>query len=353
MTGEVHRVGIRPAGPPKGLAVIRSEVELFRSDDYVPDARVALMPLLREYFEPLVGQPLDNSVFTLFFLPIADRRELAGTPTMVNLRASHGWVQVQIRREGRLLYRHPHAVREVVAGPLQRLVAREHPGEKHWGYCVRAAGMDGISLVRPAPRAANQMDITTGARRPRRFHVEEIPEPDPPAATLADLGVDGGPAAGSEPVGVVVSQATHDALIRTVPFSTEVEEGGFLVGRIFRSAEHPGGYLVEVTDAVPAERTGASLIHFTFTGESFLRIGDWLDGLPGGGQLVGWYHTHLFPATERLGLSSVDIELHASTFRQPAQIAGLLNLDGDRRVLRFYRSGGGGMESAPYWVADR
>jgi len=334
--------------------VSATEVELFRSDDYMPDERIALMPLLREFFEPLIGQSLERSRFILYFLPVADRPELAGSPSMVNLRASHGWVQVQIVCDGQTLYRHPHAVREIIAGPLQQRVAGKYPDEKHWGYCVRAPGMDGIALVRPAPNAVNQVDIAVGARRrPRRFNVEEIPEPEPPVATLAELGVDPGLPDPVDPVGVVIDLATFDGLTRHIRFSTEVEEGGFLVGKVYRAPHHPDGYLVKVTGALPAERTGASMMHFTFTGESFLRMGDRLDASGDGEQLVGWYHTHLFPATERLGLSSIDVELHTSTFRRPAQVAGLVNLDGDRRVLRFYRSTGSAMDTAPYWVARR
>jgi hypothetical protein len=331
--------------------VTTTQVELFRSDDYVPHGRQALVPLLRTFFEPLVGQPLERARFLLYFLPVADERLQPGTPSMVNLRASHGWLQVRIERDGRLLYRHPHSVREVLAGQLQRQVAAEYPDEQHWGYCVRAPGLDTITLVRPAPQSANQVDLRVGGpRRPRRFHVEEIPEPDPPVASLADLGVDPDEPDPGAPVGVVVDLATYDTLTRHLPFSTEVEEGGFLVGRTYRSSSNPDGYLVKLSSVVPAERTGASLMHFTFTGASFLRMGDVLDAMGDGQQLVGWYHTHLFAATEQLGLSSIDVELHTSTFRRPAQVAGLLNLDGSSRVLRFYRSTGSAMDTAPYWV---
>jgi hypothetical protein len=52
--------------------------------------------------------------------------------------------------------------------------------------------------------------------------------------------------------------------------------------------------------------------------------------------MLGWYHTHLFAATDDIGLSTIDFRLHFTTFRLPWQIAGLVNLDGQQRVLRFY-----------------
>ncbi len=37
-----------------------------------------------------------------------------------------------------------------------------------------------------------------------------------------------------------------------------------------------------------------------------------------------------------MGLSSIDVRLHFTTFRIPWQLAGLVNLEAERRVLRFY-----------------
>lgn len=333
---------------------MKTEVELFRTDDYTPADRVALGPLLRGVFEQLIGQSLEQCRFELWFLPVADLGELGGSPSMVNLRASHGWVNIRILRDGKVLYQHPHAVREIIAAPLQRLVVEREPECLHWGFGVLVPGLDVLPLVRPAPQAANQVGLEFGARRrPRRFHVEEIPDPEPPAATLAELGVDTDLREPGSPLGVVIDLTTYDALTRRIPFSTEVEEGGFLTGRVYRTTGTADGYLVKVSAAVPAERTGASLMHFTFTGESFLRMGDRLASRGDEEQLVGWYHTHLFAATEWLGLSSIDVELHTSTFRKPSQVAGLVNLDGGQRVLRFYRTEGAGMEPAPYWVTRR
>jgi hypothetical protein len=327
------------------------EVELFRTDDYVQAGRVPLLPLVRDFFERMLGRELDNALFRLSFMRLRDGRQLAGAPEMINLRASHGWAYAQIFRDGHTIYQHPHAVREIIAAPLQRILGEEYPDESHWGYGVRAPGLEGLALVRPAPRGEHEVGLSLdGRRRIRRFDVEEIAEPEPPVRSLADLGVNGPATPTVEPVGVVIDHSTFEWLVRDFPFSGEVEEGGFLAGRVFRAAGNPSGYLVQLTAAMPAERTGASLMHFTFTGESFLRVGAQLDARNDDLELVGWYHTHLFPATDKLGLSSIDVELHTTTFRKPAQIAGLVNLDGSTRTLRFYRSTGSEMEPAPYWV---
>lgn len=105
---------------------------------------------------------------------------------------------------------------------------------------------------------------------------------------------------------------------------------------------------MHVTGALPAEQVGASLLHFTFTGDSFDRVKRRLDQDRQGERLLGWYHTHLFPATEAMGLSSIDYRLHFTTFRIPWQVAGLVNLDGDDRVLRFYVRRGDEMSLCPH-----
>jgi JAB N-terminal domain len=329
------------------------EIELYRTDDYVRAGRLPLGPLLRTVFEPVVGGSLEDALFQLTFLRLADDRPLDGTPTLVNLRSGHGYLSVRIVLDGRVVYRHPHSLREIVAVPLQRLLAARFPAENHWGYGVQGLGLDQVALVRPAPRAEHELEVGSGGARPQRFHVEEVADPPPPPATLAGLGVPDGADDPAAPITVVLRPAAFDGLVPGAVFSDEVEEGGFLAGHVYRDAADPERRLLEVTAVITAERTGASLLQFTFTGESFLRISEQLRRRGLGERLVGWYHTHLFPASDALGLSSIDEELHRSTFRRPWQVAGLVNLDGAARVLRFYRSGheGSRMAPAPYAVA--
>lgn len=330
------------------------DVELFRSDDYVRAGRLPLLPLLRSVLEPMVGQSLEGATIELSFLPLTDRAPVRGTPSVINLRGSHGYVKVRIVRGDTVLYQHPHALREIVGRPLQELLGERLPEETHWGFGIRGPGLEKVALVRPKPVAANRVEIAVGGPRRRLFGIEEVPEPEPPVATLQELGIaEPTVEAVSEPVAVVLHARVHRALTGARPFSREVEEGGFLAGHVHRNAENPDGHLVEVTVAIPAERTGASLLHFTFTGESYLRIGESLAARARGESLVGWYHTHLFPATDRFGLSSADVDLHTTTFQRPWQVAALVNIDQTSRVLRLYRRNGTDtMTTAPYWVRE-
>jgi proteasome lid subunit RPN8/RPN11 len=203
--------------------------------------------------------------------------------------------------------------------------------------------------------------LRSGPRPRLRLSVEEVPEPELPETTLEALGVLAGDAGGvsdgdepgeGPPVVIVAPEAVVDTFVRTYPFSGEVEEGGFLAGMVYRDADRPAGYLVHVTAVLPAERTGASMINFTFTSESFLRVGQQLEKRGAAEKLLGWYHTHLFGATARLGLSSVDVELHRFTFRRPWQVAALVNITTEGRVLRFYHGVGDEMALVPYWTVE-
>jgi proteasome lid subunit RPN8/RPN11 len=327
------------------------EVDLYRTDDYVPAGQIPFGPLLNAALEPVVGDDLEHCRIRLSFLPLADEQELGGWPAVVNLRAECGYVLVQVSRGDAVVYRHPHTVREIVGRPLQRVLAERFPDEPHWGFGLRGPGLEKFAMVRPAPRVRNEVSLGGPAPRRARFRVEEVPEDDPPARTLDELGIRGGAPRPDEPVGVVVRDDVFESLTRSAPFSDKVEEGGFLLGSVYTDGEHPGRRLVEITTAAQAERTGASLLHFTFTGESFLRISEQIIRRGLGEQLVGWYHTHLFPATDAFGLSSIDVSLHHSTFRRPWQIAALVNLSDEGRVLRFFRPSADDMALTAYWVA--
>ncbi len=322
------------------------DLAIYRTDDYVLEDRVPILPLLIEVFEPLLRRDLTGCRFRLEFVPVEDTTPLAGWPHLVNLRSSHGYIYVQISRGPEVLYRHPHSVREVVGRPLQRMLAKRDPGETHWGYGIDGPGLERIRLVRPAPAVAGEMYLDSQPGRPQIFQLQELKPEPPPLLSLRDLGLT--PTTG--PHQVLLSEAVVDAFTRTMAFDADVEDGGFLVGAVHRDRDAPGRYIVEVTAIVPAERTGASLMHFTFTGESFLRVSELLTRRGSGGQLVGWYHTHLFAATDDFGLSSIDIELHKSTFRQPWQVAALVNLAHDGRTLRCYAMDGEKLTEVSYLV---
>jgi hypothetical protein len=339
--GSRLRVGFR-----RQAATDDPVIEVFRGDDYLPDGDIELLPVLGEAFGEVIGPDTDAVTFDLLFYELPDHAEDHGKPSLVNLRASHGFVRVRIWRDGELLYSGRRSVRDLIGEQLRELLRARDPDVTHWGYGVRGAGLDGVAVARPAPRVIHEIRVEPAPRRPPAFTVERVPEPEPLRSSLAALGV---PEAAGVPipaplprVAVVIPAALETSLLRTYPFSEQMEEGGFLAGTVYRNAGRADGYLLHVTAIIPAERTGASEIDLTFTGESFLRINEQLATRARGETLLGWYHTHLFPATSRSGLSALDVDLHRSTFRRPWQVAALVTITGNGRELTFYHGGGDG-----------
>lgn len=136
---------------------------------------------------------------------------------------------------------------------------------------------------------------------------------------------------------VLWQPAAFQALTHTQPVSATVEVGGYLIGQVYRQREAPTRLLIEVQQVLAAAHTQASATLLIFTGESWSILHRRLDGDLRGLRLVGWWHTHLFPATDTFGLSGLDETLHRQFFTQPWQLAALLNVSPEQgRVLRCY-----------------
>lgn len=306
-------------------------LQVIRDDGTPVTSAVPLALAVRPFLEGLLASSLANASIAAVALPAA-----AGpfpgepVPRWPYRTPELGYVLLIVYLDRRVVYRHTHTVREAVQPFLAGWPAADE-AVAATGFAVWPEGV----APRLSPPVADAELSGAGFLRMRR--IEDDPLPERTAAEFNGTLV----SASNEPtdadIRVVMSLQLHERFVHTTAFSLEVESGGFLLGHAFRDAERPDGYLVEIVDAVPAEHSGASLLHFTFTGDSFSAIQQRIAGTTL--KMVGWYHTHLFAATPRFGLSSIDVRMHHTTFRQPWQLAGLVNFEPDRstdRVLRFY-----------------
>ncbi|MEU6232499.1 JAB N-terminal domain-containing protein [Kitasatospora sp. NPDC047058] len=299
---------------------------------------------------PALQAPTRLSV-RLRFLARPDPRVIEGPPVLHNLRSQIGQIHVEIGAQGRPVVREVFSVRELLGEILLRTVAELDPEAEEWGYCLEHPRLDRYDLHRPTPPVEGSMEIDLRDTRPG-LTVSTV-EADPvPLAEPDEFGID--PARVGQ-VGILLGHELREQLA-TMPLSTRLEEGGFLLGRPHRLAPSdgaPGGerYLLEVSAITPAEHSGASVSHFTFTGDSFREVNRRLTESERDEQLVGWYHTHLFSGRTS-GLSSIDVDMHHGTFRQPWQVAALINLTSEERLLRFYRWADQEMRECAVWVGD-
>jgi hypothetical protein len=159
------------------------------------------------------------------------------------------------------------------------------------------------------------------------------------SCTLADFGktYSAGPQVGGRHRLIWQPEAFR-ALMHTQPVSDTVEVGGYLVGQVYQQADAPETLLVEVQQVLVAVGTQASAALLLFTGDSWSMLRRRLAGELQGLRLVGWWHTHLFPATDSFGLSGLDETLHRQFFSNPWHFAALLNVSPTQgRVLRCYQ----------------
>lgn len=324
-----------------------SAVEVYRCGETLERVRVLpLTRVLRGALAPALQRDLTDARIVLYLRAVPAPSEPSGTPPLVNLMPEFGYATVVVMEEGAVTYRHPHTVDELIGRPLRRLLGAELSADQVWGFRITGPDIPAL-LTRPAPAVEGAVTVERYREDEKpSFRLRRVPEPDPPLAALSDFGVAG---ESGRLVKVLVHAAVRRQLRELQEFSQELEEGGFLVGRVYRDRHCDGTFLVEVTAAPSARFTGASLLHFTFTGDSFQDVKRTLHGRQGE-QLLGWYHTHLFPATAEMGLSTVDLDLHFSTFRKAWQLAGLINLERDgRRTLRFYVRLDSDMALCPQW----
>ncbi len=177
----------------------------------------------------------------------------------------------------------------------------------------------------------------------RRVTPPPLPERD--LASFGDLQTHGKGEAGR---GVVLMHASvYRALKEGLVLSARTEDGGYLLGVPYRQPdsledEEDDGYrwVLEITDPVLAEGAWARPGMLLFTGESWSRVTRRLDREGGDKKLVGWFHTHLFEATDSFGLSGMDQDLHRRYLTKPWQVAVLLNVNvNGERTIRCYQRG--------------
>lgn len=330
-------------------------VRLFRGTERQSSYSVTLGELISVALRPaLVGRTSGKCQIHLQLRSTPGADELLGRVRLINLSSHYGYVDVRVNQGDSVVYHHPHSVNELLGPLLLELVGRLDPDEGLWAFDLYPLDpLDPLRSEEPErrpPDVDGSVEIDMGRPRPLRFGVRRSEEPELPVFDAEAWDVDS--ALMTEEVTVLVEPEAAAALGHGLDFSRDMEEGGFLAGRPYLHPDGSGRFVVVVEHVLPARRSGASVMHFTFTGDSFREMSLDLASRHPGSRLVGWYHTHLFPANDRFGLSRIDVNLHLDTFQRPWQVAALINLTDRSRVLRCYARGGEEMVACPLGSPD-
>ncbi len=206
---------------------------------------------------------------------------------------------------------------------------------------------ENLAVGRTGAPAERSVEVDLDRTRSVPFSIRKAAEPEPPLLDPGQYGMD---TAHFGRVNVLLPGDVLE-LLETLELSGQVEEGGFLAGQVFRADPAGQHQFVRISRILPAKHSRASWIHFTFTSDSYQAMSQAL-ATQTEERLVGWWHTHPHGIGVAMGLSATDVDLHQSTFQQPWQVAGLINLKGGRRMIRFYVADQNAMEECPLWTPD-
>jgi proteasome lid subunit RPN8/RPN11 len=127
------------------------------------------------------------------------------------------------------------------------------------------------------------------------------------------------------PFPIFMHQRVNVSITQHARQNLEREVGGVLLGDV-RADEHGQMYVV-VTNTLKAEFANEARGHLTFTHNTWLQIHAAHDALFPNKTIVGWYHTH--PGWT-IFLSQWDLFIHQNFFKQPWQIALVIDPSVDR-----------------------
>ena len=338
------------------------DLELYQGEDQRYFGEYELDDILRKATVRHFGDLARRGRIHLTLEEPVDHEPYPGPPQVRNLAPRLGHCSVRVTQDGQTVGEERLRVVELLGPVLAEELRELEPREARWGFLLRRRRLLALALAdnlvenltgrltgveRPAPevKGAVEVDLRTPQHRP--FTLTPMASADAERVRPEDLGLD---SSSLDKVNILMSADIHDQFLRRMPLESLMEEGGFLLGRVTQAGDQ--AHLVEITHVTPAHRSGAGMVHFTFTGESFLAVAKLLEERGQQEELVGWYHTHLFSIDFGMGLSSIDVDLHLATFQRPWQVAALINMRHRGRVLRFYGRGDEGLREYKQWVCD-
>lgn len=211
------------------------------------------------------------------------------------------------------------------------LIRPLHPGDTFYiGKAFRATYIvqESIPQIEPATNNAESAFPPTEVFQSPAPSKVSIPPEEETIPTCA-MPVDDSNLWRWQPIGIPFPVFMHHrvnvAITQHARQYRDREVGGVLLGDVKR--DENGQMFVIATHAIKAEFANETRGHITFTHNTWLQIHSARERLQPDKIIVGWYHTH--PGWT-IFLSQWDLFIHQSFFRQPWQIALVIDPSLDR-----------------------
>ena len=289
------------------------------------------------------------------------RPEMLKKCVLQHPESNYAWLRLEIHNLNELLYTFQISMDDLFLPFIDHLAKVLFEQEMNEGNIIYykialvrqdslvALGREDEGLLVPADQSQVMEDVFEIPKLKRdrtRIAFNKIREESLPAylpGSFIDIQVKG---RGKPPDNrIVMNRRIYDQLNFTLKLSQTEENGGYLIGNVYRNPDSPEDedhpdfkWLVDITTIVPAEGTFGNSLLLLFTSETWSRLNQRIDQEFPNQKLIGWYHTHLFPASDSFGLSELDQVLHRQFFTKPWQVALLLNIEtNDQRELRSFQ----------------
>ncbi|MCP5047642.1 MAG: hypothetical protein GY940_10750, partial [bacterium] len=194
--------------------------------------------LVKKSLSQQLGMSIEGLKLNTLILNVPEDIMINGTPIVENLIPEFGYAYVTLIKDDRVIYRHPHPLSDIITQALQTYLKERYPSVDHWYFRINVPNMPMESRMRQIPYVQGTVPLHPfGPGEKPAFSIRRIAEEEPPVKNLSDFGIQPEEKHKASKIKVLLpSSLEHDLKVER-PLSDCVEEGGFLLGNVYRDGD--------------------------------------------------------------------------------------------------------------------
>jgi hypothetical protein len=111
-------------------------IELFDGPNYNFFGTIPLLNVVQESFEKMLRWNLKGAIININVLNVSENNVGTGFPIVENKIQDYGYTYITILMGGKIVYRHPHPMQDVVSQTLQNILKEKYPDIHSWKFRV-------------------------------------------------------------------------------------------------------------------------------------------------------------------------------------------------------------------------